>query len=177
MMTVVGKILVFFFWTFFVASPASAFQSFEEFNQSRENLVNIGVEAIPEPARVGPGERFTLIVRVHLNEGWHIYSMRLQGKDKSITTRIRMEKNCFLPVGAWKETSPEIILDEVLEKVVNIHKIGAEFSLEYEVPPALKQGKYPLGGTLVYRACDNRVCALPDSLKFQTDVWVKGSSN
>ena len=173
MMTVVGKILVFFFWTFFVASPASAFQSFEEFNQSRENPVNIGVEAIPEPARVDSGERFTLIVRVHLNEGWHIYSMRLQGKDKSLSTRIRMEKNFFLPMEAWKETSPEIMLDEALDKVVNIHKTGAEFSLEYEVPPALKQGKYPLGGTLVYRACDNRACALPDSLEFQTYVWVK----
>ena len=55
---------------------------------------------------------------------------------------------------------------------VNGHKGNVEFSKTYLVPSAVKIDKYSISGKLIFRACDNHICTLPQELPFNAGILV-----
>ncbi len=157
----------------FILTPGVfAFQSFEEFTQSKNKLYNVEVTAIAEPVQANSGEAFTVHLLVELSPGWHIYSLEEQGDDASLATRIYFEENPFQQGNPWKEPEPIITMDGALNKVVKIHKNAVQFSQEQWVPESLIPGNYSISGKIAFRACDNRICSLPRETNFQTHVQI-----
>ncbi len=157
---------------FFFAQSAAAFEPFEGFSRSQTQPVNIGLEAVSDPDPVRSGEPFKLFLLVTLSEGWHIYSLAMPEEDKELSTEIHLAETPFRSRGAWMEPSPQVAMDGALEKMVRIHIRSVEFSRTYQVPESVKPGAYPLEGTLVYSACNNKICTLPRELPFKTTVRV-----
>lgn len=156
--------------------PVISFQ--EKFFQSRNETIGVEVVAVADPDLVKPGKKFHLRLRVTIPEGWHIYSLKLEGEDAALATAIRFEENIFPLVGKWEETEPRIEMDGVLQKVIKSHSRYAEFNIQQKVPAKTKPGVYPLSGKVVYHACDNKVCTLPKELPFkaQINVAVEGGA-
>ena len=102
-----------------------------------------------------------------------MYSIEKQSEDETVATRIKLKTPVFLPQGSWQETPPKLVRDDVMEKIMKTHSGRVEFTRLFSVPKGLKPGVYPLAGTLHYRSCDNRVCTLPQTVKFQTRVIVE----
>ena len=143
------------------------------FNKSsRIETFAVDVAVIVDPEQVNPGARFYLRLRVTIPEGWHIYSMQLEGENSQLATIIRFNENAFPILGKWEESSPQIERDEVLQKIVKSHSLYAEFNLLQHVPEAVAQGDYFISGMIVYHACDNKVCTLPKELPFKTRIGV-----
>lgn len=131
------------------------------------------LEAVPDKDKVRPGETFWLYLVVFLDEGWHMYSIEKQSDDEMVATRIELETLAFPPQSHWKETPPKLVRDDVMEKIMKTHSDRVEFTRLFFVPKGLKPGVYPISGTLHFRSCDNRICTLPQAVKFQTRVIVE----
>jgi len=158
-------------------SPALAFQSFDDFSQSRNDTGSVKATALTDPVWAKPGEAFDLYLLVKLSQGWHIYSLEAQSKGESLATQIRFEENVFQPEGEWMEPKPIITLDEALGKVVKVHMDSVRFQRNLIVPGELKPGTYKISGKIEFRACDNKICSLPRSVGFQTQFHVSGDKN
>ena len=87
-----------------------------------------------------------------------------------------MDENTFKEQGFWKESNPVLIQDAAIGRMVKGHKGNVEFSQTYLVPIELANKKYFLNGKLVVRACDNKVCSLPQELPFRSVIEVKKTS-
>ncbi len=144
------------------------------FLHSRSENLGMVVEAVAEPDLVKPGSEFHLLLRVTIPEGWHIYAMHLEGDVSQLATVVHFSQNVFPVSGKWVESSPLIEMDGVLQMAVKSHKMSAEFSLLQKVPANMPSGDQTIVGTMVYHACDNKVCTLPKELPFQTRVRVSG---
>lgn len=155
--------------------PRSLFaDEFPKFKSSRIENLAVEVAVIVDPEQVLPGKKFHLRLRVSIPEGWHIYSMRLEGENSQLATTIRFDENSFPIIGKWEESPPRMEMDDVLQKVVKSHGQFAEFDLLQRVPETVAPGDYPISGTMVYHACDNKVCTLPRELPFKTRIRVAG---
>ena len=75
-------------------------------------------------------------------------------------------------MSVWKEPKPVLIQDEAVGRIVNGHKGNVEFSITYLVPPKVRVDKHSISGKLIFRACDNQICTLPQELPFHTDILV-----
>ena len=153
--------------------PGYAFDSYEKFEKSKKQNMPLQLEAMPDKDKVRPGEIFWLHLVTFLDEGWHMYSIEKQSDDETVATRIELETLVFPPQGRWQETPPKLVRDDVMEKIMKTHSGRVEFTRLFSVPKGLKPGVYPLSGTLHFRSCDNRICTLPQAMKFQTRVIVE----
>ncbi len=154
-------------------SPGYGFESFEKFEQSKKQSLELRLEAMPDKDQVRPGETFRLYVVAFLENGWHLYSLEKQSEDDTIATRIELEDTAFHPQGGWQETPPKLVRDEVIQKIMKTHSGRVEFTRLFSVPEGLRPGVYPVSGTLHFRTCDNRICTLPQQMPFQTRVIVE----
>ena len=156
------------------ASSAFAFQSFEEFSRSKNNISSIDVTLSTDPVEAKPGESFDLHLWVKISKGWHIYSLESQGKDETLATQIRFNQNVFPPIGRWMEPQPIITMDGALDKVVKVHQDAVLFRRNLRVSGHLRPGTYSISGAIEFRACDNKICSLPKEVDFQTNFRVLG---
>ncbi len=155
-------------------SSALGFESFDQFEKSKkQQSLPLRVDALPGKDKVRPGDTFLLYVVAVLDKGWHLYSLEKQTEDETVATRIDLETTEFPPEGSWRETPPQMIRDEVMQRTMKTHSGRVEFFRQLSVPEGLKPGMYPLAGTLRFRACDNRICTLPQQVRFQTHVIVE----
>ena len=153
-------------------SPGYGFDSYQKFQKSKKQLRPLQLEAMPDKAKVRPGETFWLHLVTFLESGWHMYSLEKQSDDDTVATRIELEALVFDPQGLWQEMPPKLVRDDVMEKIMKTHSGRVEFTHLFSVPGALKPGTYPVSGTLHYRTCDNRICTLPQEMTFKTHVIV-----
>ena len=154
-------------------SSGYAFDTYQKFEESKKQNLPLQLEAMSDKEKVLPGETFWLHLVAFLDEDWHMYSIEKQSEDETVATRIELNAPAFLPEGDWQETPPKLVRDDVMEKVMKTHSGRAEFTRLFSVPGGLKPGAYPLSGTLHFRSCDNRICTLPQAVKFQTRVIVE----
>ena len=121
---------------------------------------------------VYPGEKFKFFVSVLIEEGWHIYSILPLKGSELLATQILMSENAFQDHETWQEPDPALIEDEAVGKMVKGHKGNVEFSKTFHVPVDIKTGHYLIKGRLVYRACDNQICTLPQKFSFNTSLLI-----
>jgi hypothetical protein len=171
LLCVSGVISIFLLLTF--VSSGYGFDSYQEFEKSKKQYVALQLEAMPDKEKVHPGDTFRLHLVSFLDKGWHMYSIEKQSDDETVATWIELEALVFDPQGNWRESPPKLVRDEVMEKIMKTHSGRVEFTRLFSVPKGLKPGAYPLSGTLHFRTCDNRICTLPQEMKFQTRVIVE----
>lgn len=156
-----------------LVSTATAFQLFKSPHMPHDTRA----WAIADSPEVKHGESFNLYVRIALGKGWHMYSLETPKDGEDLATVINIEESVFSGQEDWKEPDPEIILDQALNKIVKTHQGTVEFRRSYLVPVDLKPGIYPVRGSILFRACDNRVCTLPNEIPFNTQVTVGDGIN
>ncbi len=153
------------------ASPAVGFDWRVAAPESTERVAGVKVEAFSDQEVLRPDDRFQLNLVVSLDEGWHIYSIDSQD-DPTLPTRIALETHLVNSGEVWEESAPTIVKDKILNRMVKVHQGRAEFKKAYVVPGNLSPGYHPVRGILTFRACDNRVCTMPQKVKFNTLIQV-----
>jgi len=133
----------------------------------------IKLHAITLPSSVHSGGTFRLFVRARLSEGWHIYSLHLTGHEAPMATRVTLDESMFPAAAPWGESPAQLALDGALGKAIKIHRNEAEFYRDFYVPDDLPPGAYPISGHLWFRACDNKVCTVPQELGFEAFLKIE----
>jgi DsbC/DsbD-like thiol-disulfide interchange protein len=121
---------------------------------------------------VVPGDRFKLYLSVHIEEGWHVYSLDPMNGNELLATQILLENNNFESQKHWQESPVRLIQDDAQEKLVKGHVTTAEFYNSFRVPKNLRSGNHFIKGKLLYKACNNTLCTLPQSLSFASLIHV-----
>ena len=160
-------ILLFFIFLFPHALFATPF-----FNRSQAVLPKIKINVLTNKSMVYPGEKFKFFVSISIEEGWHIYSLLPLKGSELLATQILMDENAFQEQEAWQEPEPVLIQDEAVGKMVKGHKGNVEFSKIFNVPVDIEAGNYLIKGRLVYQACDNQICTLPQKFPFNASLLV-----
>jgi hypothetical protein len=119
-----------------------------------------------------PSGRFKLYMSVQIKEGWHIYSLQPMDKNELLATQIIIDDNIFEGQKHWQESPTRLIHDYAQQKLVKAHVTTAEFHNSFRVPENTRPGNYSIKGKLLYQACDNNLCTLPESLPFDRQVRV-----
>jgi len=152
--------------------PLFAKTPFGQLEKSNPLYSPIKVSALTNKSLVFPGEEFKFHLSIIVKTGWHIYSLSPLAGNEFLATQIFMDENVFRAKGAWKEPKPILIQDGAVGRIVNGHKGNVEFSRTFLVPSKVEVDKYSIHGKLIFRACDNRICTLPQELTFQTGILV-----
>ena len=152
--------------------PVFAKPPFDKLKDPNPLYPPIKVSALTNKSLVIPGEEFIFHLSVIVKTGWHIYSLSPLAGNEFLATQIFIDKNVFQEKSAWKEPKPVLIQDEAVGRIVNGHKGNVEFSLSYVVPLKVRVDKHSISGKLIFRACDNQICTLPQELPFHTDIFV-----
>ena len=119
-----------------------------------------------------PGDHFKLYLSVQIEEGWHIYSLQPMDGNELLATEIMLEDNSFESQKNWQESPIHLIQDKAQEKLVKGHVETAEFYNSFRVPINLTSGNHSIKGKLLYKACNNSLCTLPQSLSFESHIHV-----
>jgi hypothetical protein len=142
------------------------------FDSSQASLPKIKINVLINKSVVFPGENFKFYMSVFIEEDWHIYTLSPLKGSELLATQILIHKNIFQEQGGWREPEPMLIQDEAVGRMVKGHKGNVEFSRTYKVPVDVEAGKYLIKGRLLYRACDNQICTLPQEFRFNTTLQV-----
>ena len=152
--------------------PVFAKPPFDKFKDPNLLYPPIKIRALANKSLVAPGEEFIFHLSVIVKTGWHIYSLSPLAGNEFLATQIFIDENVFREKSVWKEPKPVLIQDEAVGRIVNGHKGNVEFSITYLVPPKVRVDKHSISGKLIFRACDNQICTLPQELPFHTDILV-----
>jgi len=160
---------------FFSISTANATPTFQEFKNDLSSSNHLKLIVIVDPEHVNPKGRFVLYVKVEVSEGWHIYSLDANGgKEDSLATKITLNSGSFIPQGSWEGPTPATVWDGALEKVVKTHDKTVEFRRWYRGAKSLSPGFHIVKGSIAFRACNNKICNLPNKIFFKTKINVLG---
>ena len=166
------RIFIILLFLFLSSLPIFAESPFDQLKKSNPLHSPIKVSALTNKSMVFPGEEFKFHLSIIVKTGWHIYSLSPLAGNEFLATQISLDENIFQAKGAWKEPKPVLIQDEAVGRIVNGHKGNVEFSRIFLVPPKVEIDKYSMHGKLLFRACDNQICTLPQELPFQASILV-----
>jgi len=133
------------------------------------------ISTVTDRDPVYPGDRFKLYLSVQIEEGWHIYSLQPLDGNELLATQIILKDNIFESQKRWQESPTRLIQDGAQEKLVRGHVGTAEFHNSFRVPKKIKSGNSSIKGELLYRACDNNLCTLPQSLAFSSQIHINAN--
>ena len=163
---------------FFSISTVKATALFQEFKNDLDPLGHIKLVAIADPESVNPGGRFILHLKIEVLEGWHIYSLDAKGdEEESLATKIALNSGALIPQGLWEEPTPTIGWDGALERIVKTHEQVVEFRRSYHVFESLASGIHRIKGSIMFRACNNKICSLPREIPFGLKIRVMDKSS
>lgn len=153
--------------------PALAFADLSPFSSPTvPSGPGIKINTIVDREVAFPGDRFKLYMSVQIEEGWHIYSLQPMDGNELLATRIVLNDNIFESKNLWQESPTRLIQDDAQQKMVKGHITTAEFHNSFRVPVNSRPGNYSITGKLIYRACDNKLCTIPQSLIFDSQIRV-----
>ena len=163
---------------FFVMATAKAISTFQEFKNDLSSSDPLKLIAIVDPESINPAGQFILHVKIEMSEGWHIYSLYAkEDEEESLATEITLNSGSFVPQDSWEEPTPIIRWDGALERVVKTHAQTVEFRRWYRITKSLAPGSHIIKGSIVFRACNNKICNLPSEISFKTKIKVLGGSS
>ncbi len=150
-----------------------AISPFDRLQNSDPLITPIKISVLTNKSVVLQGEEFKFHISIIIEEGWHIYSLSPLAGNELLATQILMGENGFREKDAWKEPKPVFIQDGAVGKMVKGHKGNVEFSRNYLVPVEVAIKTHSIDGKLIFRACDNQICTLPQEVLFHTTIQVK----
>jgi DsbC/DsbD-like thiol-disulfide interchange protein len=118
------------------------------------------------------GTSFAVNLAAHIQDGWHLYSMKPLAEGP-IPTRIWLaEGQPFQLAGRIRATEPETIQDSSFNMEVEIYEGEAGFTLPVRVAAGAPPGIRNLVVNTSYQTCDNRVCLPPKTVRVEVPVTI-----
>ena len=162
----------------FITPIVEATPSFQKFKNESDSSVHFKLKAIADPASIKPKGLFALYINIEVSAGWHIYSLYAKGvEEQQLATEITFNSDMFVPHGVWEEPTPKIVWDGALERVVKTHEQVVEFRRFYRPIDTISSDFYTIKGSIILRACNNKICNLPLKLSYETQIKILGEEN
>ena len=132
-------------------------QAFSE-SGSHSEVPELSIFAEFDQFRVDSGARLSLLVRVLIPEGWHLYSIHGSDDGDYVPTRLEAFSEVHQLNGPLREKTPILEWDAVLEKKVLLHRGELLLKQDFQISPEASEGIQDFEGELVFQACNNSIC-------------------
>ena len=120
------------------------------------------------PARLSPGGSATLVVRLKIAPGWHIYAAESRdGPNQPTRVDATLPEGCSA-VGEWE--SPPAAPQVTPYGMSAIYQNEAVFRQSLRFEPSIRLGETSIRCDVRYQACDPRRCLQPVRLTLQVPV-------
>jgi DsbC/DsbD-like thiol-disulfide interchange protein len=126
----------------------------------------------PAGATVTPGGTVTLALTATIEDGWHLYSVKLEPGGPVPTAISVPDGQLFSAAGDIGEPLPSSSFDGNFNKVLEYHEGKAVFTIPVKVASAATQGKQPARVAVSYQTCNERLCLPPRQVTASVDVQV-----
>ncbi len=121
------------------------------------------VEAYASSLQAVPGGKFHIALRVHVDEGYHIYAHDIAPETQLIPTRVKLAPESRYRVHAtdlrWPQ--PHKVRDPVLKSEILTYEGDATILISVNVAADAPQGPLPLTVQFKAQACDDKACYPP----------------
>ena len=132
-------------------------QAFSE-SGSHSEVPELSIFAEFDQFKVDPGARLSLLVRVLIPEGWHLYSIHGSDDGDYVPTRLEAFSKVHQLNGPMREKPPILEWDAVLGKKVLLHRKELLLEQDFQISPEASEGIQDFEGELVFQACNNSIC-------------------
>lgn len=141
--------------------------------QEAEQKLNPVKWTMSVPAQASAGARIEAVVTATVEEGWHLYSLKvLEGGP--IATQIAMPgPQHFKLAGVVDAPVPLTAHEEAFDMSVEFYFGEVEFRLPVEINRDAKPGAHKLTVTAKYQACDNKQCLPPKTVRLEQMVTLR----
>lgn len=120
------------------------------------------IEGAPAKAAKA-GDRFSVKLVAHIEDGWHLYSMK-EVADGPVATRIWLPEGQAVQLsGPVKGAPAEVVQDASFGVEVEQYQGQAEFTLPLRATGAAEK----LAVNVSYQSCNNRLCLPPKTVKVE----------
>jgi len=124
------------------------------------------------PAKVKAGARFDLKLVAHIQEGWHLYSMK-PVEDGPIPTRIWLADGQPVQLTApVRAPDPEKVQDPSFGMEVELYEGQPEFTVPLKLAASAPAGPLTVTVNASYQSCNNKLCLPPKTVKVDAVLTV-----
>ena len=115
----------------------------------------------PAGATAAPGGKITLALTATIDEGWHLYSIKLEPGGPVPTAITIPDGQPFSLAGEIAEPLPASSFDGNFNKVLEYHETKAVFTIPLKAAAAAPAGKQTARVSISYQTCNDRLCLPP----------------
>ncbi len=144
----------------FISTPLFAAESQNQFDAKQQ------VSFAPQlnPSEIRAGEKVRLVIKVHLQPTWHIYSViRSNDPDAPPPTRLEIKDDQMQKDGPVYETAPVSEFIQVLGMKIEYHNDQAFLYQNFQLKNGTIPAKHILTANLTYQLCTDTICLPPET--------------
>jgi DsbC/DsbD-like thiol-disulfide interchange protein len=130
------------------------------------------VKAAPQPTQISAGGSGESIVRLTIDDGYHI-NANPPTYPYLIATRLEMPPTEGVSIGSVTYPPPLKRKFPFAEEPIAVYEGETELKAILKADRSAQQGQRSISATLRIQACDDRVCYPPGSIDLQIPVTVK----
>lgn len=114
--------------------------------------------AAPAGASVAPGSTVTLALTATIEDGWHLYSLKLDPGGPIPTSITVPAGQPFTLAGDVVEPLPKSVFEPNFNQVLDYHVEKVTFSVPVKSAPNTAPGKQTVKIRASYQTCNDRLC-------------------
>jgi len=127
----------------------------------------------PAGASTTPGGKVTVALTATIDEGWHLYSIKLEPGGPVPTAISVPDGQVFSLAGEIGEPQPLSSYDGNFNKILEYHETKAVFTLPLKASATATAGKQTVKINASYQTCNDRLCLPPRQVSITTDVQIQ----
>jgi thioredoxin:protein disulfide reductase len=131
--------------------------------QMEESKERVAVTAAFSADVVGPGDNFSLIVELAIEDGWHINANQPTLNFLIGTSLQLRQSDAFFLLGMEYPDAKEYLF-EFVDEPIAVYTGTSEIVARLRASPRLQPGEHEVEGILVVQACDDSVCLAPSNI-------------
>lgn len=124
----------------------------------------------PAGATAKPGETVTLALTATIEEGWHLYAIKLEPGGPVPTSITIPDGQPFTAAGDIVEQLPLSSFDGNFNKILEYHETKTVFGVPVKSAATSPAGKHTARVTANYQTCNDRLCLPARSVTVTTEV-------
>jgi thiol:disulfide interchange protein DsbD len=126
----------------------------------------------PAGATVAPGETISLALTATIDEGWHLYSLKLEPGGPVPTAITVPDGQLFMAAGDIGEPVPSSSFDTNFSKVLEYHETKAVFTVPVKSGSTATPGRQTVKVSANYQTCNDRLCLPARQVVVSTEVQI-----
>jgi DsbC/DsbD-like thiol-disulfide interchange protein len=125
-------------------------------------------------SRSASGQQIGVMIDFGVAPGWHIYGEPLP--PEYTPTKVKFDSD-LIQQQSLKFPAPTPLHFEALDQTFPVYHGNFKVVGDVVLKPNLSPGSHKLGGTIEFQECNDSICKIPQSVRFELPLTIKDSGS